>query len=329
MTGHPFIFGAGYGGSGGGGGATLEIEVYSDAGYTVPASSFNYGATAYIKLVPTDITPTTYSFFFGNGTKNAPQVDQPGDTLAWVVTLTGAVTISATATQGTAATADATPFALTSTLVITKGISFDGVNDFAVSGLPKINLANFSISLRFKMASTAGTTSLYSFAALNPSGGRPAQGMYYSANAFIFLSENAYTFAQTLPWVGDTNSHVFTMRYNSTVAKVEIFIDGVSLGVCPSPVVYTVGFWSLVLGRAYVFTNYGNIKMTDVRVFNHYLTTGQIATLQTAGAAVGNEVLWYPFTEAVGTTSLATDLINSYQLAMYNMTAPNGIVTYP
>jgi hypothetical protein len=42
---------------------SLSIEVYSDAGYTTPASSFNYGATAYIKLVPTGITPTSYSFF--------------------------------------------------------------------------------------------------------------------------------------------------------------------------------------------------------------------------------------------------------------------------
>jgi hypothetical protein len=72
------------------------------------------------------MTPTSYTFFFGNGAKNAPQVTQVGDSLAWVVSLTGTITISATATDGTDATADATPFTLTSALVITKSLKFDG-----------------------------------------------------------------------------------------------------------------------------------------------------------------------------------------------------------
>jgi hypothetical protein len=213
---------------------------------------------------------------------------------------------------------------------ITKAISFDGVNDYAVTGLPKIDLDEFSISFFFKMSSTAGRTELYSFASLNPTGGRPAQGMYYESNAFVFLSQNAYNFAQTLPWTGDTNWHVFTMRYNSTVRAVEIFIDGVSLGVCAQQVLYTATLWSLVLGRAYLFTGYGDVKMTDIRVFNHYLTAGEIATLQTPASPVGNEVVWFPFgVESIGDTDFATDIITGYQLAMYNITAPNGIVAYP
>ena len=53
---------------GGGGGATpsLSIEVYSDAGYTIPVASLAYGATAYVKLVASDIIPTTHTLFFGN-----------------------------------------------------------------------------------------------------------------------------------------------------------------------------------------------------------------------------------------------------------------------
>ena len=215
------------------------------------------------------------------------------------------------------------------TPTITNALSLDGVNDYGVSGLPKINLANFSVSFVFKMNSTAGRTALYTFAALNPSGGRPAQGMYYEGNAFYFLSEDQYSFGQTLPWVGDTNYHVFTMRYDTVINAVEIFIDGVSLGVCASPVNYTKPFWSFLLGRAYVLSNYGNVRLTDVRVFNHYLTTGEIATLQTLGNPVGNEVLWYPFTEAVGTTSLCTDIVTGYELALYNVTAPFGVVAYP
>ena len=51
------------GGGGGGTAPSLTIEVFSDAGYTIPVASLNYGATAYIKLTPTGITPTSYSFF--------------------------------------------------------------------------------------------------------------------------------------------------------------------------------------------------------------------------------------------------------------------------
>jgi hypothetical protein len=212
---------------------------------------------------------------------------------------------------------------------ITKAISFDGVNDYAVTGLPKINLANFSVSFRFKLNSTAGRTSLYSFASVNTSG-QTAQEMYYGSNAFVFLSRDVYSFSQTLPWTGDTNWHVFTMRYNSTVRSVEIFIDGVSLGVCSQQVLYTNPLWSLVLGRAFILSEYGNVKMTDIRVFNHYLTTGEITTLQTPASPVGNEVVWYPFgVESIGDTDFATDIITGYQLAMYNITSPNGIVAYP
>jgi hypothetical protein len=119
--------------------------VFSDAGYTIPVASLAYGATAYIKLTPTGMTPTSYSFFFGNGTKNAPQVTQVGDSLAWVVSLTGSITISATATDGTDATADATPFTLTSTLVIANSLKFDGVNDYVI-GTPMVqSSANFSV----------------------------------------------------------------------------------------------------------------------------------------------------------------------------------------
>lgn len=231
--------------------------------------------------------------------------------------------VPTTITGGEVVVPDSTP---TPTPTITNGLSFDGVNDYAVTGLPKIDLDAFSVSFVFKLASTAGRTSLYSFQTGVTN--RPAQGMFYENNAFIFLSLNQYAFTQTLPWTGNTNSHVFTMRYDTVVNAVEIFIDGVSLGVCAYSVNYTNQLWSLLLGRAFVFSNYGNVIMTDVRVFNHYLTTGEIATLQTLGAPVGNEVVWYPFTESVGETDFCTDIVTGYELALYNFTNPFGVIAF-
>jgi len=77
------IIGGTFGG-GGGGSSSLSIEVYLDAGYTTPASSFNYGATAYIKLVSTGITPTFHTFIIAGNIDETITV-QAGNTLSWVV----------------------------------------------------------------------------------------------------------------------------------------------------------------------------------------------------------------------------------------------------
>jgi len=231
--------------------------------------------------------------------------------------------VPTTITGGEVVVPDSTP---TPTPTITKGLSFDGVNDYAVTGLPKIDLDEFSVSFFFQMATTAGRTELYSFQSGTST--RPAQGMYYENNAFTFLSLDFYSFSQTLPWTGDTDSHHFVMRYDTIVNAVEIFIDGISLGVCATPVNYTNQLWSLLLGRAFAFSGYGDVKMTDVRVFNHYLTTGEIATLQTAGTAIGNEVLWYPFLEDIGETDFCTDIVTGYELALYNFTSPFGVIAF-
>ena len=84
------------------------------------------------------------------------------------------------------------------------------------------------------------------------------------------------------------------------------------------------------MGRAYNFNSYGNVRIADLRVFKEYITLPNVATLQSAGSPVGTEVLWYPFaSESIGEIDLCTDIITGYQLALYNITSPNGIVAYP
>jgi hypothetical protein len=313
---------------GGGGGATpsLSIEVFSDAGYTIPIASLAYGATAYIKLTPTGMTPTSYSFFFGNGTKNAPQVTQVGDSLAWVVSLTGTITISATATDGTDATADATPFTLTSTLVIANSLKFDGVNDYVV-GKPLIqNNQDFSITFWFKLNSTASFESMVSF--YNYSSVNASVGIAFYNGGISYLSHGTgWNFNRTIAWTPDLLWHHLTFTYNTSTGAKQILIDGVSLGTLQTDFIIGAFDW-FSMGFGFQKNQWGNLNMTDVAFHNGILTPSEIAAMQTLGVASGNEVQRYPFTEAAGTvTGNVNDTVANQQATLRNMLAPNGIVT--
>ena len=304
---------------------SLSIEVFSDAGYTVPVTTLNYGATAYIKLTPTGITPTTYSFFFGNGTKNAPQVTQVGDSLAWVITLTGTITISATATDGTDATADATPFTLTSTIVITNSMKFDGVNDTTLA-TPLITYnQDFSVSFWFKMNSAAITNSLFSMG-IKYNSSRLAITVFYNINKIAVLSSgNGWNLNRNVAWTGDTNWHNLIVTNNNSTKAKEVFIDGVSIGI-PNNDALSADFDYLMLGYGWG-NNYGNVNIADFNIHNSILTAPQIAALQTVGATSANSVQRWIFNEAVGTTSGAvSDIVAGQKMNLRNMLAPNGIV---
>ena len=305
---------------------SLSIEVYSDAGYTIPVASLAYGATAYIKLVSSDITPTTHTFFFGNGTKNAPQVTQVGDSLAWVVSLTGSITISATATDGTDATADATPFMLTSTLVIANSLKFDGVNDYVI-GTPMVqSSANFSITFWFKLNSLVGRQGLFSFYDLFNTSRDPLT-LFYDSNALYYLSKfNNWNFNRNIAWTGDTSWHHFTFTYNASTFVQYIYVDGVNLGGLFNSQL-TGDFDKFVMGNAQARTQYGNVNMTDISMHNVELSGAQVTALQTLGSASGNEVQRFPITESVGTISgQITDIVNNQKATLRNMTTGFGIV---
>jgi hypothetical protein len=111
------------GGSGGGGG-TLTIGVFSDVGLTTPVTSGNYGAIVYIKANPTGIVPTSYTFSI-DGSKDKV-ISQSGDTYVWTIDNAGAVLITARATDGSGATANATAFSFTA--ILTSAIITDASN---------------------------------------------------------------------------------------------------------------------------------------------------------------------------------------------------------
>ena len=102
----PFIFGVGcYGsGGGGGGGATLTIEVYLNAGLTIPyVDGVDFQDDIWIHI-NTDLTsPTEYRFLiFDNGLDGTHAV-QAGDTLQWYVRAFTDILIYAEAVNGSSA----------------------------------------------------------------------------------------------------------------------------------------------------------------------------------------------------------------------------------
>jgi hypothetical protein len=308
---------------------SLSIEVYSDAGYTTPASSFNYGATAYIKLVPTGITPTSYSFFFGNGTKNAPQVTQVGDSLAWVVSLTGSITISATATDGTDATADATPFTLTSTLVIANSLKFDGVNDYIV-GCSSLGVGeDWSVSFSVKMLNTARDNAFISLQGYRQ--GRPSFLIGYedSSQELRFASWNTEWAVNSYTITPDTNWHKIVATYNYDTTTLKVYYDNV--------LIYTNTSWTInfsLTNLVYGFTDdwpligdrYGNIQVTDMRNHRATLTPTEVALVYNNQLS-GHESSLVPVIESVGqTTGYIDSIIGNSRMQLNNMTSPFGIV---
>jgi len=317
---------------GGGGGAipSLSIEVYSDAGYTIPVASLAYGATAYVKLVASDIIPTTHTLFFGNGTKNAPQVTQAGDTLAWTVSLTGSVIISATATDGTDATADATPFTLTSTLVIDHALNFDGVNDFAV-GTSLLDIgSDFSVTNWFKFNTIANFVPIFGLAPFHSPLAKPSFGcgFDYRDNQLKFFGWNNEWTNNGLTITPDLNWHHLAVNYDYSSQTVTVYLDNSLLGSMPS---FNVSqpIDGLILGRfgdwPYVGGKYGSLRITDVRLNPNVLSLAQIDDVYN-GLPSGDEIQWYAMDEPVGQPLRITDFISNQKASVYNTIAPYGII---
>lgn len=311
---------------GGGGGTipSLSIKVFSDAEYTVPVvAPVAYTSTVYIQLDSEDITPTTHTLFFGNGTKNAPQVEFIGtNQYAWVVSLTGSITISATATDGTDATADATPFTLTSALVITNALVFDGVNDYAIF-TPRINSSdNFSVSMWIKLLSISGVEAVFTIGNMLNSGIAPFLFGYYN-DKWEVLSDPGWNFSDGYAWTRDTNWHHVTVTRSETTNEQLFYLDGVYVANLGTQNLVGL-FDKFIIG----FNNgtYGNMEISDFAIHNTVLTPAEITAMQALGVTSGHEVQRFPFTESVGTTSgYITDIINGDQMIIRNMTSGFGV----
>lgn len=316
------------------GDASLTIGVFSDAGLTTPVTSGNNGSTVYIKANPTGITPTSYTFSI-DGSKDKV-VTQAGDTYAWTIDIVGAVVITARATDGSGATANATAFAFTANLIIDKAISFDGVNDYTYSWfVPKQN-TSFSVTMRVKMNNTALITPMFS---INEVGAqRDSFCICFSPTGNVITvhswngSWDLYTIGSITP---DTNWHHLTVTFNSATNHVKAYWDGVLIGTRTSAANYGHQKWQLfALARAhevpYVGGKYGNMTIADPAIHDVTLTQVQVTALQTLGAVSGNEVQHYPVTEAIGTTTgYIADMAGTIPMQLINITSPNGVKAYP
>jgi hypothetical protein len=86
--------------SGGGGSASITVGIYSDAGFTNPITSADFGNTVYIKATPTGITPTGYQFFVkDSGDLHLIQDTSVSDSASWNIGISGLVDIYALATD--------------------------------------------------------------------------------------------------------------------------------------------------------------------------------------------------------------------------------------
>jgi hypothetical protein len=330
---------------------SLSIEVYSDAGYTIPVASLNYGATAYIKVTPTGITPTSYTFFFGNGTKNAPQVTQVGDSLAWVITLTGTVTISATATDGTDATADATPFTLTvpNTYIGGKAVKTDGVVDRIHGWVNKNRLWDtYGFGFCFIDPTSASGTlvGMAGFGMVNLSSGswnskaaidisgRPNQTWIYTSvpNALNHLQRN----------MTKDVSQFFYVQV--TASNVEIYINGVKDYSTARASTAPLRSTEISLGYTQGYITPRNATFWNPLITNGLLSEAEVLSLSNACLAgtdptavatskilecwdFGRLTLGVPSTDVYNPTT-AVGMIEDSPLYLTNtFTAPDGIVS--
>lgn len=313
---------------------SLTIGVFSDAGLTTPVTSGNNGSTVYIKANPTGITPTSYTFSIDGSTDKI--VTQAGDTYAWTIDIVGAVAITARATDGTGATANATAFSFTANLVIDKAISFDGVNDYTYSWFTPQQNTSFSVTMRVKMNNTALITPMFS---INEVGAqRDSFGICFNPTGNVITVHswnahwNTYTIGSITP---DTNWHHLAVTFDSATNYVRVYWDGVLIGTRTSAGNYGYQKWQLfALARAhevpYVGGKYGNMSIADPAIHNVTLSQVQVTALQTLGVVSGNEVQHYPVTEAIGTTTgYIADMSGTIPMQLINITSPNGVKAYP
>ena len=100
---------------GGGGGAipSLSIEVFSDAGLTIPITSADFGDTVYINITTSISSPTEYRFLIFESSIIGNYTLQAGATLAYTISSFNDLIIFAESEDGVSVAAALTPFELT------------------------------------------------------------------------------------------------------------------------------------------------------------------------------------------------------------------------
>jgi hypothetical protein len=343
MTGHPFIFGAGYGGSGGGGGgATLTIGVFSDAGLTTPVTSGNYGSTVYIKANPTGITPTSYTFSIDGSTDKI--VTQAGDTYAWTIDIVGAVSITARASDGVSvAVANVVVFNFIAILVYSRGnrMRFDGVNDHCKTNNNAYPAGEWSISFWITTSVTPANDNAHCIISANTNGFDEQNLIGISTNGRVYFIPT-YTGANKSYGVTPINNGVIhhvvmTKTINGANYDLRIYVDGL-LETTTLSQVFTnnSGKFNVSIGYVVNGTKYFNGYLDDVTAWNTPLTLADVNEIYAGGSAydpmlvkTANITVCEKYNETAGHTSPTTaDASGLNTITMSGFTAPYGVVTY-
>lgn len=92
---------------------SVTVNVYSDAGLTIPITEADWGDTVYIKITGVDLTPTLYRFVTDPSSGTTEFTEQAGQSLSYMIETTGTLDIYGIATDGTGAPSNPTKFELT------------------------------------------------------------------------------------------------------------------------------------------------------------------------------------------------------------------------
>lgn len=133
---------------------SLTFNAYSDAGHTTPITSATYGETVYLKAVPSDITPTSYTFSFDGDAEKV--VTQASGEYTWTVDVTGTIAITASATDGSEGTAILSTFTFTVPATIASVFGDDLYEDWNPEDAASLSLTGSLIDSITSTGTNAG-----------------------------------------------------------------------------------------------------------------------------------------------------------------------------
>jgi len=328
---------------------TLTIDVFSDIALTVAIVAGNLGQTVYVKATPTGIAPTSYTFSFDGSTDLV--VNQAGDVYTWVINSVGAVGITARATDGTGATANATGFSFTGNRAFIggKAIKFDGVSDRAAGWCNIVRLWDtygFGFVINDPTSADSGVIGIANFGMVNlTTGNWNARGgidIWGRPDQTTFLLSTANT-SVNVPITSTVKDARMFFYVQVTATLIEYYINGVLFSSVARANTAPLRDTRILLGYAIATASSRNCTIDTPLVTDGLLTGAEVTSLsaatlaQTDPTAVTSKVLecWdfgqlatgVPSTNVYAPTVAYGMLENSPITLTGTFASPDGIVT--